>query len=104
MEKQELEEYAAEQAETLSELTDANNALSARALTLAEEAASGPEKFRKQLEMQLAECRKQLQAAETESNAMRMSEQSQKLALMNELNSVQTENSRLRDQLRAVKR
>ena len=88
----------------MSELTDANNALSARALTLAEEAASGPEKLRKQLEMQLTECRNQLQVAETEANAMRMSEQSQKLALMNELNSVQTENSRLRDQLRAVKK
>jgi hypothetical protein len=103
-EKQELEAYAAEQAETLQQLSDANNTLSARTLTLAEEAASGPDKIRKQLEIQLAECRNQLLAAETEVNAMRMSEQSQRLLLMDELNSVQTENDRLRDQLRAVKR
>ncbi len=102
--KQELEAYAAEQAETLQQLTDANNALSARTLTLAEEAASGPDKVRKQLEIQLAECRNQLVAAETEVNAMRMSEQSQRLALMNELNTVQTENDWLRDQLRGLKR
>ncbi|KAF8338585.1 hypothetical protein F5887DRAFT_1273072 [Amanita rubescens] len=75
-EKQEFEAYAAEQAETLRQLTDANNTLSA---------PGGPDKIRKQLEVQLAECRNQLLAAETEVNAMRMSEQSQRLALMNEL-------------------
>ncbi|KAF8341837.1 hypothetical protein F5887DRAFT_919017 [Amanita rubescens] len=56
-EKQEFEAYAAEQAETLRQLTDANNTLSA---------PGGPDKIRKQLEVQLAECRNQLLAAETE--------------------------------------
>ncbi|KAK2465994.1 hypothetical protein APHAL10511_001635 [Amanita phalloides] len=104
MEKQDVEEHAAGQAEALRQLTETNKALSARILTLAEEAANEPEKIRQQLETQLAECHNQLQVAETEVNAMRMSEQSQRLALMNELNSVQTENNRLRDQLRALKR
>ena len=104
LEKQDIETRAADQAETLRQLTEVNNTLSARTLTLAEEAAKGPEKVRKELEAQLADCRSKLTAAETEVTAMRMSEQSQRLALMNELNSVQTENDRLRDQLRAMKR
>ncbi|KAF8622113.1 hypothetical protein AX15_007248 [Amanita polypyramis BW_CC] len=104
LERQGIEAHAADQAETLRQLTEANNSLSARTLILAEEAASGPEKVRKELEVQLADCRSKLQAAETQVNAMRMLEQSQRLALMNELNSVQTENDRLRDQLRVMKR
>ncbi|PFH51338.1 hypothetical protein AMATHDRAFT_59425 [Amanita thiersii Skay4041] len=103
-ERLELEANAAEQAETCLQLTEANNALSARTLILAEEAASAPEMIRKQLEAQLAECRNALNTAQTEADEMRMSEQTQRIALMDELNSVQTENSRLRDQLRAVKK
>ena len=41
-----MEERAAEQAETLRELTDANAALSARALQLAETAAEVQEELR----------------------------------------------------------
>ncbi|KAF8638559.1 hypothetical protein AX17_002102 [Amanita inopinata Kibby_2008] len=104
VEKQEVEMHAAEQAETCRQLTEANNALSARTLALAEEAANAPEIVRKQLEAQLTECRNTLQAAETEVNAMRTSEHTQRIALMDELNSVQTENDRLREQLRAMKR
>ena len=39
-EKRDVEMQAAEQAETMAQLTDANNTLSARTLSLAEEAAS----------------------------------------------------------------
>jgi hypothetical protein len=102
-EKQEVEMLAAEQAETCRQLTEANNTLSARALTLAEEAASAPEAVRKQLEGQLAECRVALEKAQDEVDAMKTSEQSQKIALLDELNSMQTENGALREQLRARK-
>ncbi|KDQ29687.1 hypothetical protein PLEOSDRAFT_1093099 [Pleurotus ostreatus PC15] len=103
-EKLDIETQAAEQAETCRQLTDANNTLSARALHLAEEAANAPEMVKRQLEAQLAECKATLKAAEEEIEAMRTSEQSQRIALMDELNSMQTENSNLRAQLRAVKK
>ncbi|KAF8897864.1 Up-regulated during septation-domain-containing protein [Infundibulicybe gibba] len=103
-EKREVERHAAEQAETCRQLTEANNMLSARTLTLAEEAASAPEMVRKQLEGQLAECKAALDAARKEIDAMRMSEQSQRIALLDELNSMQTENGSLRAQLRASKK
>jgi uncharacterized phage infection (PIP) family protein YhgE len=102
-EKREVEMLAAEQAETCRQLAEANNTLSARALTLAEEAASAPEAVRKQLEGQLAECRSALGKAQEEVNAMRTSEQSQRVALLDELNSMQNENGVLRAQLRARK-
>ncbi|KAF9464805.1 Up-regulated during septation-domain-containing protein [Collybia nuda] len=101
--KTEVEMLAAEQAETCRQLTEANNTLSARALTLAEEAASAPEMVRKQLESQLVECRAALERAQEEVIAMRTSEDSQRIAMMDELNSMQTENGMLRAQLRARK-
>ena len=90
--------------ETCSQLTDANNVSTARILTLAEQAASAPEMIKKQLEAQLTERRTLLQRAQDEIEAMRMSEQSQQIALLDELNLMQTENRNLRAQLQAVKR
>ncbi|KAL5507937.1 hypothetical protein ACEPAH_5555 [Sanghuangporus vaninii] len=101
-EKRELEVQAAEQAETCRQLTEANNMLSARALSLAEEVASAPETIRSQLEKQLSDCRSELQKAEEEIHAMRSAEASQNLALMDELNTMQGENENLRAQLRAA--
>ena len=95
---------AAEQAETCRQLSDANNQLSAKTLTLAEEAASAPEKVRRQMEGQLAECQASLQRAQDEVDMLRTSEQSQRIALLDELNLMQTENGNLRAQLRAVKK
>ncbi|KAH7909402.1 Up-regulated during septation-domain-containing protein [Hygrophoropsis aurantiaca] len=103
-EKREIEMHAADQAETCHQLTEANNALSAKTLTLAAEAASAPEIIRKQLEGQLTECREALRLAQEEVDAMRSSEQTQRIALLDELNSMQTENGNLRAQLRAVKK
>jgi hypothetical protein len=102
-EKREVETMAAEQAETCRQLTEANNTLSARALTLAEEAASAPEAVRKELEGQLAQCRTALEKTQDEVDAMKTSEQSQRIALLDELNSMQNENGMLRAQLRARK-
>ncbi|KAJ7129229.1 Up-regulated during septation-domain-containing protein [Mycena epipterygia] len=103
-EKRDVEVRAAEQAVTCSQLTEANNTLSAKTLALAEEAASAPEVVRRQLETQLSEVRAALDTAQAEVDAMRMSEQGQRMALLDELNTMQMENGKLRDQLRAIKK
>lgn len=102
-ESREMEMHAADQAETCRQLTEANSSLSAKTLRLAEEAAVAPEKVRKQLEGQLVECTEALRKAREEIDGMRMSEQTQRIALLDELNSMQTENGNLRAQLRAKK-
>ncbi|KAI0329553.1 hypothetical protein GY45DRAFT_1324842 [Cubamyces sp. BRFM 1775] len=99
-EKLELETQAAEQAETCAQLTDANNTLSARVLKLAEEGASASDSVRKRMEAELSECKSALSKAQEEIETMRISQQTQQMALLEELNSVQTENTNLRAQLR----
>ncbi|KAF9236222.1 Up-regulated during septation-domain-containing protein [Melanogaster broomeanus] len=103
-EKREVETHAADQAETCRQLTEVNNTLSAKTLSLAQEAASAPEIVRKQFERQLAECKTALREAQEEVEAMRTSEQTQRIALLDELNSMQTDNANLRAQLRAIKK
>ncbi|KAL0580501.1 hypothetical protein V5O48_001488 [Marasmius crinis-equi] len=103
-EKEELEAEAAKQAATSKQLAEANNTLSARALALADEAAAAPEKTKQLLEGQLSELKKALDESKEEVEALRRSEQSQSMMLMDELNAAQTENDRLRDQLRALKK
>ena len=102
--KREVEMHAADQAETCRQLTEANSALSAKTLTLAQEVVSAPEMVRKQLEGQLDECQRALREAQDEVDAMRASEQTQRIALLDELNSMQTENANMRAQLRALKK
>jgi chromosome segregation ATPase len=104
VEKREIEKQLAAQEENCRQLTQANNTLSARALTLADEAATAPEKVRKELMAQLTECRANLKEAQEELDAVRRSDQSQTEALLDELNSLQTDNGNLRAQLRAVKK
>ncbi|THH33529.1 hypothetical protein EUX98_g696 [Antrodiella citrinella] len=102
-EKMEIETQAAHQAETCAQLTDANNTLSARALTLAQDAASSTDHIRRQLEGQLAEANASLQKAKAEIESVRQAQQTTQMAMMEELNSIQTENDNLRGQLRAKK-
>ena len=101
-EKLEIESHAAEQADTCAQLTEANKTLSARALSMAEEAAAATDTVRKQLEDQLAESNASLSSAREDIEDMRMSQQTQQMALLEELNSVQTENTNLRAQLLEV--
>lgn len=103
-EKQDIERQASEQAETLRRLAETNNTLSTRALALAEEAAAAPEKVRLEVEGQLAETRSALQKAQKEIDDMRNSDQSQRMALLEELNTLQTDNASLRAQMRAYKK
>lgn len=91
------------QADTIKTLQETNNALSARVLALEGEALAAPEVVRAKMEGQLAEMKKQLDEAHEDLERMAIAEQGQKLALLDELNSVQGENTRLRDQLRAKK-
>lgn len=102
-EKLDIETQAAEQAETCVQLQEANNKLSARALIMAEEAASATDSVRKQFEAQLAEANSSLSKAREEMESIRQSQQSQQMALLEELNSTQNENTNLRAQLRAKK-
>ncbi|TFY80514.1 hypothetical protein EWM64_g3500 [Hericium alpestre] len=104
-EKRDLEMQAAEQGEACRELTDANASLSARTLTLAEEAASSSvstEEVRRKMDAQLSEARAALERAKEEIATMQMREQTQRIALLEELNTMQTENGNLRTQLRAA--
>lgn len=102
-EKRDLETQGIEMGETLQNLTDANNKLSARALAFAEEAAAAPNALKTKLESQLSEVRTKLEEAQEEIERMRSSESSQRVALLDELNSLQQENGKLRDQLRTKK-
>jgi hypothetical protein len=103
-EKRQFEQKVQDQAVTVQNLTDANGTLSARALALAEEVATAPESMRIKMEAQLGEVRRQLKESLEEIEAMRGSEQGQKAALLEELNVVQGEVIKLRDELRAEKR
>ncbi|TFK25937.1 hypothetical protein FA15DRAFT_638420 [Coprinopsis marcescibilis] len=103
-EKRQLEALVAERAKEIGELNEANNTLSARTLTLAEEAANAPNMARRQAEEQQLEVKaKEYEAAQDEIEAMRNAEQGQRIALLDELNSMQTENGQLRAQIRTLK-
>jgi len=105
--KQELEVQAAEQAQTLEELQDANNNLSARALTLAAEAAeaaSAPGAMKAELEAKIRTLQESLDEAREELDRIRSAESAQRIQLLDELNSMQTENGALRNQLRVEQR
>jgi hypothetical protein len=106
-EKQEIEMEAVQQAETCRQLTDSNNKLSAKTLTLAEEAAAASDMVRRQLDetkKQLEDCKASLRKAEEEIDGMKMGEHDQRIALLDELNTMQTENGNLRAQLRSIKK
>ncbi|KAG9042037.1 hypothetical protein FS837_011428 [Tulasnella sp. UAMH 9824] len=107
--KRAMEEQAAEQAETCKQLNEANDALSAKTLTLAAEAAAAAasagssnassEQIKK-LEQQLAEKQKELEDVNDLLDRTRMAESTQRVALLDELNTLQQENGSLRNQLR----
>jgi hypothetical protein len=67
----------------LRELTEVNATLSARALQLAQDAAAAQDELRK-------------------LSSVSERDQEQRLALLEEINLVQTENGNLRQQLRAI--
>jgi chromosome segregation ATPase len=66
-ERLEIEQRAAEQAETTRQLSEANDTLSARALALAQEAATAGDGARRQLDTQLADLKAALAKAQEEA-------------------------------------
>ena len=100
VERRELEQQTVEQAETCRQLTAANTSLSAQSLSLADEITVATNAVRKQMEAQLALAESKLAKMNEEIDTMRMSEQVQRVALLEELNAAQTENETLRAQLR----
>ncbi|KDN48166.1 hypothetical protein RSAG8_03182, partial [Rhizoctonia solani AG-8 WAC10335] len=102
--KAQLEIDAAGQAEVCSNLTEANNALSARALSLANESSTSVLAARAKLEAEAAELKKKSDQLEAELERVRGAEQGQRIALLDELNTMQTENTNLRNQIRALQK
>ncbi|KAG8745564.1 hypothetical protein FRC10_007742 [Ceratobasidium sp. 414] len=105
--KQQLEVDAARQAEVCAHLTETNATLSAHTLTLAEESANASAPVaaaRAKLEAEAAELKKKSDELEAELERVRGAEQGQRIALLDELNSMQTENTTLRNQIRALQR
>ncbi|CUA70279.1 Myosin heavy chain, non-muscle [Rhizoctonia solani] len=100
--KAQLEIDAARQAEVCANLTEANNTLSARALSLANESSTSVVAARAKLEAEAAELKKKSDELEGELERVRGAEQSQRIALLDELNTMQTENTNLRNQIRAL--
>ncbi|KAL1721714.1 Up-regulated during septation-domain-containing protein [Schizophyllum commune] len=119
-EKAEIEMQAAEQAQTMDQLQETNNTLSAKTLSLAEEVVAAPEGVKRQLDdakKQLASVQQQLaevqrsyadsKAAEDDRDELervRNGEQMQKALLLDELNDLQMANGQLREQIRAIKK
>lgn len=103
-EKRELESRIAKHDEEVERLAETNNTLMEKNLSLAEEAAQAPERVRQQLEVQIQDLKKQLALAEAELDEIRTNGQTQRIQLLDELNSMQKENGSLRAQLRAAKK
>jgi molecular chaperone GrpE (heat shock protein) len=102
--KRQLEIEAAEQGATSRTLQDSNDKLSARTLTLAADAAraaAGPEARVVTLEARVKELEDALKSAQDDLENMRNAEQSQRITLLDELNSMQTEIGNLKNQLKA---
>ncbi|EUC67385.1 Up-regulated during septation protein [Rhizoctonia solani AG-3 Rhs1AP] len=100
--KAQLEIDAARQAEVCANLTEANNTLSARALSLANESSTSVVAARAKLDTEAAELKKKSDELEGELERVRGAEQGQRIALLDELNTMQTENTNLRNQIRAL--
>ncbi|KAF8709381.1 2OG-Fe(II) oxygenase superfamily, partial [Rhizoctonia solani] len=100
--KAQLEIDAARQAEVCANLTEANNTLSASALSLANESSTSVVAARAKLETEAAALKKKSDELEAELDRVRGAEQSQRIALLDELNAMQTENTNLRNQIRAL--
>ncbi|EJD48518.1 hypothetical protein AURDEDRAFT_112954 [Auricularia subglabra TFB-10046 SS5] len=103
VEKQALELTSTQQAEIIKSLREANDTLSARTLSLASEVSSASETVRAQLEAQLADTTRKLAEAEQELERYSTTQETQRIALLDEMNELQRNNAALRDQLRARK-
>ncbi|KAK4687380.1 hypothetical protein P7C73_g2748, partial [Tremellales sp. Uapishka_1] len=101
--KRQLEQSTRAQAETCDRLSEANDSLSARALTLAEDAEEEKRTLQRKLEGEIEALKKKLRDAEEDVDEAHSKGQAQRIQLLDELNSLQAEVADLRRQLRAAK-
>jgi chromosome segregation ATPase len=100
---QQLERELAAQNEHVHRLAEANDILSQRALTLADEMDQDKRVAHAKLEKEIESLRKQLKGYLANSGwTSGLSEQTQRIQLLDELNSLQSEVTRLRAQLRGA--
>nr|XP_019050387.1 hypothetical protein I302_00818 [Kwoniella bestiolae CBS 10118]OCF29317.1 hypothetical protein I302_00818 [Kwoniella bestiolae CBS 10118] len=99
--KRNLETQLAKEKETIDRLGEANGVLSAKALDLAQVAEDEKSQLSNKLNGELEEMKKRLKVQEEEQDEERVKSQSQRIQLLDELNSLQAEVGDLRKQLRA---
>ncbi|CAD6568071.1 MAG: hypothetical protein TREMPRED_004251 [Tremellales sp. Tagirdzhanova-0007] len=102
--KRNFEVQATTQAETCERLSAANDALSTRALTLADEAEREKRSLQKRLQDEIEELKKKVENAQEDADEQRTRGQAQRIQLLDELNSLQAEVGDLRKQLRSAQR
>lgn len=86
----------------MQRLNEVNDALSARTLTMANEAAGDKAAVQARLQAELDELRASLKRTVDEGEDERLRCQDQRLALLDEVNSLQEEVTVLRNKLRAA--
>ncbi|ORY24377.1 Up-regulated during septation-domain-containing protein [Naematelia encephala] len=102
--KRALESQLAEAKHAVNRLTEANADHSTRALTLADEAETEMVALKKRLENEIENLQSRVAEAEEEAEEARTRGQSQRIQLLDEMNSLQMEVGDLRKQLRAAQR
>ncbi|WWC96952.1 hypothetical protein V866_003828 [Kwoniella sp. B9012] len=99
--KRNLETQLSQEKETIERLTEANGVLSAKALDLAQVAEDERSHLSNKLKGELEDMKKKLKSQEDEQDEERVKSQSQRIQLLDELNSLQAEVGDLRKQLRS---
>lgn len=85
--KRTLEAQAASQAETCARLSKANEALSTRALTLADEAEQEKRVLQKRLQDEIEEFKRRVEEAQEDVDEQRTRGQAQRIQLLDEVSS-----------------
>lgn len=102
--KKQSEAQAAASAASCDRLAEVNDSLSARTLSLAEEAEQEKKVLRDRLQDEIDGLKTRLREAEEDADEAKMAGQSQRIQLLDELNSLQAEVADLRKQLRAAQK
>ena len=102
--RRKLESHSAAQAEAVTRLQAANDALSAKTLNLADEAERSSTGAKRRLQEEIESLKQQVIDSQEEADEVRTRGQAQRIQLLDELNSLQAEVADLRKQLRAAQR
>lgn len=102
--KRQLEVSAQRANETCDRLSAANDALSAKALSLAEDAEQERRNLGKKWQDDFDEMKRKLDEAQEDADDAKTRGQAQRIQLLDELNSLQAENGELRKQVRSARK